>query len=233
MSRQKLLVGILGSLTILTSDAFGSEVAYRNFSDASKVSISIYSIGIGAQVLNVGVVNEAAAQQFIPNAGGALASVSAILQQTYYLPTPLTVEIRTSNGNLPGAVLGAITQIPMPLQPVGGPEQSLLVNTFDFSTSGVNLVAGTPYFAVFRTDTTPPGTFAFQGNYWLHTMNPNPLSSGHPPIASLTGGSPPWIANDGLYPQEIGLIVNVVPEPMSLLLSLMAITSLCLFRRRQ
>ena len=114
MSPRKLLFGIVGSLTILTSSTFGSEVAYQNFLDPNNISVSIAAIG--ARSLNVGVFNQAAAQQFIPTAGGALASVSAILQQTYQVPTPLTVEIRTSIGNLHGTVLGSITQIPTPLQ---------------------------------------------------------------------------------------------------------------------
>lgn len=108
----------------------------------SDVSISILSVGSGSPVH---------AQKFRAAIGGTIESISIIGNRYQIIPTPpLVVEVRQSENDVPGKLLGTAM--------VAAPDISVpQIPTVDFSAAGIELIAGNEYFAVFHTEyLTPP-----------------------------------------------------------------------------
>ncbi len=191
------------------SVASGQTVAANNI-PPGPVTFASVTMAAGLMAPLSQTPNAACAQKFTATAGGALQSMTVTVDRILG-GEDLIVGIRDGFGPDPGALLGEIT-VPEtsfdPFFPIGDG-----IATFDFTGSGINLVAGRSYFVTFRTLTAPTISGA---RYTLHMQDPSLSSFGIVPHMSRDGGAT-WFEVPDFIPaftREIGMTVNVGPIPV-------------------
>jgi hypothetical protein len=175
----------------------------------SPFQISGYREDIGYEhTVNGGFANTAAAQPFVSLASGPLKSIASLIAVGAG-GEPLQVSICQKSPSGMGASLG-MAEFPATLFPtdyVTHPPIEL-----NMESSGIELVAGQSYFAVFTTETPVHA----MGRYSMHVMPPTAKSF----------GMDYWFSRDSVTystvniggDHELPILVKVVPEPSMLML---------------
>lgn len=201
MSGRNVVIGILA--LACGSGVFADTIAADNL--GGRVVSSGYFIGVGYTA--EGWANEAAAQEFVAGVSGRVSTLLATVDRWQAGDVPLKIAIHGKAAGTVGARLGQVA-IPSSAVP-----QGLAAHSFDLSSAAIDLTAGHSYYAVFTADTPVYQSLRYRA---LRAANPSMLFGLPPMYSTDMGGS--W--NYSPSSAEIGLTVNVVPEPGTLLLVL-------------
>jgi hypothetical protein len=197
-----ILLASLASL-VLCSQLPAQEIVSTTNMDANGFQSTGTNVGVGYRSSDGTWTNEAAAQEFFPEVGGTLSSITVTLDK-FAGGEPLHVSIYTSSDlGLPDVHLGTVT---VPESEITTwRDSSWQLNTFDLSSLAIALDPNQSYVVVFRTDTA-----LYQSvRYRAIRTQVNANSYGAPALYSRDGRS--W--NVSSSPAEIGLIVRVSETP--------------------
>jgi hypothetical protein len=178
------------------------EIVSTTNMDANGFQSSGTHVGIGYRSSDNVWTNEAAAQEFFPEVGGTLSSITATVDPTYG-GEPLQVSIYTSRLGFPGVHLGTVTVPESDISKWSG-DSSWQLNTFDLSGLEIALDPNQSYVVVFRTDTA-----LLSSRYRAIRTLVNASSYGKTALISPDGTT--W--NAAPFADELGLIVRVRETP--------------------
>jgi hypothetical protein len=196
-----LLLASLVSLA-LVSRLPAAEIVSTTNMDADGFQSTGTNVGIGYRSSDGAWTNESAAQEFFPEVGGTLGSITATVDK-FAGGEPLHVSIYTSDLGFPDVHLGTVT---VPESQISTWRDSTWqLNTFDLSSLAISLDPNQSYVVVFRTDTALYQSVRYRA---LRTRA-NASSYGAPALYSRDGQS--W--NVSSSADEIGLIVRVRETP--------------------
>ncbi|MHC4180197.1 MAG: hypothetical protein ACYSWU_22055, partial [Planctomycetota bacterium] len=160
-----MFVGFSSSVVV----ARGDVIVASNFPDSFQYSGYRADIGYWSDVNNH-PTNTADSQRFVPTQTGMLSTLTVYAKRKTD-GEPLRVSLRNDQAGEPGSVLAELSfsEFPGSYSPPNEP------TVLDLFSMGIQLEAGTPYHAVFRTDT------ALYHDYYysFHLLNPHPGSFGH------------------------------------------------------
>lgn len=175
-----------------------AEIVSTTNMDANGFQSTGTNVGVGYRSSDGAWTNEAAAQEFFPEVGGTLSSITVTLDK-FSGGEPLHVSIYTSDLGVPGVHLGTVT---VPESQISTWRDSTWqLNTFDLSSLAISLDPNQSYVVVFRTDTALYQNVRYRA---LRTQV-NANSYGAPALYSRDGNA--W--NVSSSPAELGLIVRV------------------------